>query len=378
MPVYPGDPEVRISPALTADGDGANVLSLAIGSHSGTHVDAPFHVRNSLAALDALPPAQFSGPVELIDVRSAGAGGAITAEHLSGLAPATAGDDRPGQPESILLLRTGFAEHWSSPAYLDHPWLDASAAQLIVDRGYRAVGVDALSVDRTGSLAEDQPFPAHHILAGNGCVIAENLTGLDQVQRALASGTGVEVFLFPLSIPDADGAPVRAMARTGPASFGHEAPSRQPGAPSRQPESRDLSRAEVQEAADGLIAAFAATDTERYFAAFSPSATFIFHPEPEALGSRSEYRQLWDMWVGSGWKVLDCRSSEQNIQLLGSAAVFTHRVATVVRTGPDGSTLSTDERETIVFTRTGGGEVVAVHEHLSAVPGPSADPALPG
>jgi kynurenine formamidase/ketosteroid isomerase-like protein len=344
MPVYPGDPEVRITPALTADGDGANVLSLAIGSHSGTHLDAPFHVHDSFATLNALSSAQFSGPVELVDVRSAGPGGVITAEHLAGILPAAPGEERAGQPDRILLLHTGYASHWGSPDYLNHPWLDADAAQLIVDRGYRTVGLDALTVDRTAGPA----FPAHHILAANGCAIVENLTGLEQIERAAAGGAGVEVFLFPLSIPDADGAPIRAMARLAVTA--------------------PLSRAEVQDAADRLVAAFASTDTERYFEAFSRSATFIFHPEPESLGSRSEYRALWDSWVGSGWKVLDCRSSEQHIQVLGTTAIFTHRVATLVQTGPDGETLASDERETIVFTRTETGEVLAVHEHLSAVP----------
>jgi kynurenine formamidase/ketosteroid isomerase-like protein len=363
MPVFPGDPQVRIAPALTADDDGANVLSLTFGSHSGTHVDAPFHVHDSLVTLDALPPAQFCGPVDLVDVRSAGAGGIITAQHLAGILPASLADDRPGQPDRILLLHTGFAKHWGLPEYLDHPWLDDAAAQLIVERGYRTIGLDALSVDRTGGPVAADPdnadgdvdgdgdgeaFPAHRILAANGCVIIENLTGLEQIERALAGGTAVEIFLFPLNIPDADGAPIRAMARTAGTAL--------------------LSRAEVQHAADRLIAAFASTDTEPYFAAFSPSATFIFHPEPEALGSRREYRELWDSWVGSGWKVLDCRSSEQDIQVLGTTAIFTHRVATLVQTGPDGGTLASDERETIMFTRTETGEVLAVHEHLSAVP----------
>ena len=54
MPVYPGDPEVRIEPALTVKGHGANVLSLDIGSHSGTHTDAPLHVDNAWDPLERL------------------------------------------------------------------------------------------------------------------------------------------------------------------------------------------------------------------------------------------------------------------------------------------------------------------------------------
>jgi len=374
MPVYPGDPEVRIASALTVEADGANVLSLGLGSHSGTHADAPLHVGDGWAALDELPLSLFGGVAEVVDVRDVARGGAITAAHLAGIAPAgSAGEPGkpgyPGSPEKILLLHTGCAAAWGTEEYLKHPWLEAAAAQLIVDRGYRAVGLDALSVDPTspGATHGDQQgnqdggpagggFPAHDILAGNGCIIVENLTGLEQVQRATDAGSDVELFLFPLSIPGADGAPIRAVARPLPAA------ALQPAAP------RDLSREEVQEAADRLVAAFAATDTEAYFAAFSPEATFIFHPEAQRLGSRSAYRTLWDSWLAGGWRVLECRSSEQDIQLLGATAVFSHRVATTVRVDRDGGRDTSDERETIIFSRAPDGGIVCVHEHLSACP----------
>jgi kynurenine formamidase/ketosteroid isomerase-like protein len=373
MPVYPGDPEVRITPALTVSGDGANVLSLALGSHSGTHVDAPLHVNDGWEPLDSLPMAQFTGRVELADVREAGAGGVITAEHLAGLRTATSGVSGAGRRDRILLLWTGFSDAWGTGDYAHHPWLDADAAKLIVDRGYRAVGLDALSVDPSaGHQAGSHDFPAHQILAGSGCVIIENLTGLERVSEALAGGSDVEVFLFPLNIPGADGSPVRAVARAVAPNAMPVAAGLSGSSPSAQ---AALNGEDVRNAADELISAFAATDTERYFAAFSPSATFIFHPEDMPLGSRAAYRRLWDSWVGAGWRVLDCTSSEQNIQLLGDGAVFTHRVNTVVQTDSDGARASSDERETIVFARDAhSGRVLAVHEHLSAVPpGPAAE-----
>ena len=88
MPVYPGDPEVRIASALTVEADGANVLSLGLGSHSGTHADAPLHVGDGWAALDELPLSLFGGVAEIVDVRDVARGGAITAAHLAGIAPA--------------------------------------------------------------------------------------------------------------------------------------------------------------------------------------------------------------------------------------------------------------------------------------------------
>lgn len=116
----------------------------------------------------------------------------------------------PG-PAGILLLATGWSAHWGTDHYAAHPWLTPESAQALVTAGVRTVAVDALSVDPTGG-AE---LPAHRVLCGAGGVIAENLTGLDRLAEAQAAGRPVEVFLFPLRLPGADGAPVRAAARVG-------------------------------------------------------------------------------------------------------------------------------------------------------------------
>lgn len=124
--------------------------------------------------------------------------------------------------------------------------------------------------------------------------------------------------------------------------------------------------AEVLAAADALLAAFGAHDADGYFAAFAPDATFLFHTTPDRLGSRAEYRALWRTWEeDDGFRVLACSSTGRHVQLLGDAAVFTHDVRTRLRSGGEESTV--EERETIVFARTGG-RWLAVHEHLSPAP----------
>lgn len=123
---------------------------------------------------------------------------------------------------------------------------------------------------------------------------------------------------------------------------------------------------EVLTAADAIIDAFAATDTNRYFAAFAPDASFVFHPEPRRLNSRAEYEQLWASWLASGWRVVSCTSSDRLVQTYPGGAVFSHTVSTHVST-PEGSDAYT-ERETIVFTADADGVLTAVHEHLSTTP----------
>lgn len=133
-------------------------------------------------------------------------------------------------------------------------------------------------------------------------------------------------------------------------------------------------RESVLAAASEIVDAFAATDGERYFAAFAPDATFVFHTEPQRLGDRAAYERIWAGWLESGWRVVSCTSSDPLVQTFPGGAVFSHTVATTVDTG-DG-TESYRERETIVFRVDESGtpsdaaaaRLIAVHEHLSPMP----------
>ncbi|MFJ2837664.1 cyclase family protein [Nocardia sp. NPDC087230] len=203
MPVFPGDPEVRLEPALRVATDGVNVLRVHLGSQSGTHVDAPAHLDDSLPTLDELPLERFTGPAYIVDAGSVPARGVIGVELF----------DIDPVPGAVVLIATGWSSRWGTDAYLTHPSLDPAAAQMLVDKGIRTVGIDAPSIDP--SEAEDLALPAHRILCGAHAVIAENLTGLDRLLAAQSAGATIEVSLFPLRLSAADGAPIRAVARVG-------------------------------------------------------------------------------------------------------------------------------------------------------------------
>ncbi|WP_336081921.1 cyclase family protein [Nocardia sp. SSK8] len=201
MPVYPGDPEVSLEPALRVETDGVNVLRVHFGSQTGTHVDAPAHLGDELPALDELPLEHFTGPAVVVDARSVPPRGAIGPEYF----------DLPWGPGTIVLIATGWSAHWGSEKYHTHPHLPPAAAEALVAAGIRTIGIDAPSIDPP----DDLTLPAHRILCTAHAVIAENLTGLDQVLAAQRAGESIEVSLFPLPLTGADGAPVRAVARVG-------------------------------------------------------------------------------------------------------------------------------------------------------------------
>lgn len=198
---YPGDPRPSFAPAATIAGAGFNLLHVSMGSQSGTHVDAPYHFLNTGRRIDEMEPELFTGPAVVADVTGKSARERITWADLAPVAGALC-------PGAILVIHTGWDRHYGTPAYYDHPFLDAGAARRVLDTGVRTLAVDTINPDET-VLDGPQPegFPVHHLVAEAGGVVAENLTNL-----AAVTFPAPLLSLLPLRLTGADGAPVRAVA----------------------------------------------------------------------------------------------------------------------------------------------------------------------
>jgi kynurenine formamidase len=199
--VYPGDPLLRTAPAATVAVEGFNVLHLQLGSQTGTHVDAPFHVRDDGLRIDQLPLTRFLAPLVLADVRGlaprAEIGTALLAPVLQRL---TDGD--------ALVLHTGWAAHRGTPAYFDHPYLTPAAARAVLAAGVRTIGIDAPNPDPTVLDGQGPAvLPVHRLVAAADGVLVENLTGLEAVDLRAPW-----LSVLPLRLAGADGAPCRAVA----------------------------------------------------------------------------------------------------------------------------------------------------------------------
>jgi arylformamidase len=193
MIVFDGDPEVRIERVTEiARGDLANVSRMELGSHTGTHVDAPLHFIDGAAGADLLPLDALVGPAVVADAR--GAPGDIDAAALAAMElPAT----------ERLLLRTRNGDLWARDAFTpDYVGVAEDAARELVAMGVRLVGIDYLSIAPSGD-----PAPAHRALLEAGVVVVE---GLDL--REVAPGR-YDLICLPLRLEGADGAPARALLR---------------------------------------------------------------------------------------------------------------------------------------------------------------------
>ena len=195
LPTYPGNPPFELRPAKRiARGDSSNVSSLHLGSHTGTHVDAPRHFFDAGPGVDELPAEVLVGPARVVHLPGLASVGRIQLEalDLSGVAR--------------LLIRTDNSARWSAGSAFspDFVYLSEDGARLLVERGVRLVGVDYLSVERF-----HQPgAPTHHVLLGAGVIIVE---GLD---LSAAAPGDCELLCLPLKVGGADGAPARVLLRT--------------------------------------------------------------------------------------------------------------------------------------------------------------------
>jgi arylformamidase len=189
--VYPGDPPPRIEQAKAIRaGDVCNVSLLTMGSHTGTHVDAPYHFIDGAARLGDVPLDRMVGEALVVDLRGRRC---VDATDVAA-APLRTGD--------ILLCRTDNSERWAAAEFQrDFAYLTEDAAAVLVERGVRAVGIDYLSIEQFGS----SDFPVHHRLLGAGVFVIE---GLDL--RGVEVGRYTLVCL-PLKFGDLDGAPARAV-----------------------------------------------------------------------------------------------------------------------------------------------------------------------
>lgn len=201
MPVYPGDPEVRIEPALALDPDGVGVTSVAMGSHSGTHVDAPAHTVPGGRDMADVALDELVGEAIVLRVPGLAEGERYGWSRLEAHARV------PERVPPIVIIETGWARWFGEDRRLRHPALAPEAAAELLRRGMRVLAVDTLSPDPTGGA--DDALPVHEVVLGADGLIVENLCGLEGLPAR------VRVGFFPLRLAG-DGAPVRAVAFVTP------------------------------------------------------------------------------------------------------------------------------------------------------------------
>jgi arylformamidase len=196
MPVYEGDPGVKIEPwSAFAKGDSSNVSMLNFGAHTGTHVDAPAHFVEGARRIDALSLEVLIGPARVLRVP----------DDVNEIDPAFVNRCDLSGVERVLF-HTRNSTFWNEGFRKDFTHLLPEAAQVLVDRGIKLVGTDYLSIEKFHS----GHHRTHLTLLSNNVVIVEGLN-LSEVPEG-----DYELICLPLKIAEGagDGAPARAVLRT--------------------------------------------------------------------------------------------------------------------------------------------------------------------
>ena len=196
VPIYKGDPGVEVSPFKSiAGGDSANVSQISFGVHTGTHVDAPNHFVEGGKRVHEIDPEKLMGPCRVVAIGDEVI--AIEPEHVGDIT----GVER-------VIFKTRNSQFWSEPEKgfrSDFSYLTPATAKLLVETGVVLVGIDYLSIEKSGSPGH----PVHVTLLEKEIVILE---GLDL--RKVSAGD-FELICMPLKYIGAggDGAPARTFLR---------------------------------------------------------------------------------------------------------------------------------------------------------------------
>ena len=198
---FPGSPQPNFIKWETLEKDGYNLELLFLSSHTGTHIDAPYHFLKKGQKIHQITTKRLVTEAILIKIRK-GANQSITKMDIQKF------EKKNGRIDdgSTVIFHTGWQKNLKKESYfLENPGLALSAADYLSSKKINLVGIDSPSID----LGKDSKFSVHHVLAKSGILIVENLSNLEKIHSEK-----FHLIVAPLKLKNATGSPVRAMALT--------------------------------------------------------------------------------------------------------------------------------------------------------------------
>ena len=199
MPVWPTSPLPVLEPVGIIARDGYAIERLNTLTHTGTHLDAPYHFIEAGKTVDQIPPRDLTGVGAVLDLRKEVQGTLLPRSALEKHWPTSF------QPD-IVLLETGWShERARTKRYLyEFPGIDPATAEWLAQHKVKGVGTDTLGIDPYSN----NKFEAHKVLLGRGIWILEALDHLDELKE----GTPYTIVAAPLKLEGASGAMSRVFA----------------------------------------------------------------------------------------------------------------------------------------------------------------------
>ena len=199
IPNFPGSPKPHFIRWSDIGHDGYNLELLFLSSHTGTHLDAPYHFVQNGLKIDKIPLDRLMGKAILIKLKKI-KNSPITKSDILSFEKKNGKIPR----HSSIFFYTEWQKNLKDENYfIENPGLDILAAKYLALKKINLVGIDSPSID----LGTDESFSVHHILSRNNILIVENLTNLNKITSIKFNFT-----ILPLKLKDATGSPVRAVA----------------------------------------------------------------------------------------------------------------------------------------------------------------------
>ena len=199
IPTFPGSPQPNFINWEKIEKDGYNLELLFLSTHTGTHIDAPYHFLKKGQKIDQIVTKRLVTEAVLIKIRK-DSDQSITKTDIQKFEKKFGNID----DGSTVIFHTGWQKNLNKKSYfLKNPGLAISAATYLASKRINLVGIDSPSID----LGKDNKFSVHRVLAKNNILIVENLANLDKIDSE-----EFHLIVAPLKLKNATGSPVRAMA----------------------------------------------------------------------------------------------------------------------------------------------------------------------
>ena len=199
IPTFPGSPQPSFVQDKNIKNDGYNSELLFLSSHTGTHLDAPYHFQEKGEKIHEIILKRLVSSAILVKSRKKG-DQPITKTDIQKF------EKKHGKipSGSTVIFWTGWQKMIKNTSYfIRNPGLSTAAAKYLVSKKINLVGTDSPSID----LRKDKRFPVHHIFSKNNVLIVENLTNLEKIRSSK-----FHFVVLPLKLKGATGSPVRAIA----------------------------------------------------------------------------------------------------------------------------------------------------------------------
>ena len=199
IPTFPGSPQPSFIPWENVKEDGYNLELLFLSTHTGTHMDAPYHFLEKGAKIHEISLKKLVSEAVLIKSKKKG-GESITKTDIQKF------EKKHGKITSFssVIFYTGWQRNLQKKYYFTkNPGLSVSAAKYLASKKINLVGIDSPSID----LGKDSKFSVHQIFAKKGMLIVENLANLEKIKSSK-----FHLVVLPLKLKNATGSPVRAIA----------------------------------------------------------------------------------------------------------------------------------------------------------------------